>query len=163
MLYWIHTLFCAVRAKIPPWDLWGLIRKKLQSSRGSQAALTRLHPPPCPRCSSQQRYPFLSHHSPTSQVALVGPAGSGCGGIPRPHGSKPCIPIHPASSKTFLVSGEKHPQTCPQPPRLSLTLHFHISFSHFFLSGPSFLLSLVPSCVNGCDSTWLKTTRAAWK
>lgn len=88
--------------------------------------------------------PFIhSHHSPTSQAALV--LALAVVVFPKVPGFKLCIPIHTASSKTSLVSGGKHPQMCPQPPQLSLTLHFRVSSSHLFLTSPSPLLSLVPS------------------
>lgn len=111
---------------------------------------------PAPGVPPSRDVPFI----PTSlrgQVAVVV--------FPEVHGFKPCIPTHPASSKSSPVSGEKPPQTCPQPPQLSLTPHFHVSSSHLSLTGPSSLLSLVPQLirVNGCDPTWLRSTRTAWK
>lgn len=105
--------------------------------RQLQAGCILLPAPGVPPAEISLSFPPLSH--------LPGSSGGDLLAFPRVHGFKPCIQIHPAPSKTSLVSGEKHPQTCPQPPQLSLTLHFHTSFSHFFLSGPSSLLSLVPS------------------
>lgn len=88
---------------------------------------------------------------------------------PGSSGGVPCSPwtqaVHPNSPSSLLVSGEKHPQMCPQPPQLSLTLHFPVSSSHLFLTGPSSLFSLVPSSSGWMDVTprGFRSTRAAWK